>query len=236
MGSGAWACAAVRMAAQNTKENNANEYDPNISMWVYEEEYEGRKLTEVINELHENPKYLPGVNLGDNVIACPDLIQTVEGADLLILCSPHQFVRGICKQLAGKVKPGAIAISLIKGMRVRNDGPQLISQLVSRALGIDCSVLMGANIAEGIAREELSEAVIGECSLVPGRNSQQIVVSVLPAYIIAWPLSIVLLSEKCIFCCPPTCRLQQPGECSCVQEAVPAPLFPHQSAARRCRC
>ena len=31
-----------------------------------------------------------------------------------------------------------------------------------RYLGIDCSVLMGANIAEGIAREEFSEAVIGE--------------------------------------------------------------------------
>lgn len=29
-------------------------------MWVYEEEYEGRKLTEVINEKHENPKYLAG--------------------------------------------------------------------------------------------------------------------------------------------------------------------------------
>lgn len=29
-------------------------------MWVYEEEYEGRKLTEVINQMHENPKYLPG--------------------------------------------------------------------------------------------------------------------------------------------------------------------------------
>jgi glycerol-3-phosphate dehydrogenase len=33
-------------------------------------------------------------------------------------------------------------------------------------LGIDCSVLMGANIAEGIAKEELSEAVIGELSCV----------------------------------------------------------------------
>ena len=33
--------------------------------------------------------------------------------------------------------------------------------LPPRYLGIDCSVLMGANIAEDIAREELSEAVIG---------------------------------------------------------------------------
>ncbi|PNG99072.1 Glycerol-3-phosphate dehydrogenase [NAD(+)], partial [Tetrabaena socialis] len=59
------------------------------------------------------------------------------------------------------VKPGAAAISLIKGMRVRPEGPQLISQMVRRNLGIDCAVLMGANIATDIAHEELSEAVIG---------------------------------------------------------------------------
>jgi hypothetical protein len=33
-------------------------------------------------------------------------------------------------------------------MRVRPDGPQLISQMVRKYLGIDCSVLMGANIAK----------------------------------------------------------------------------------------
>ena len=40
--------------------------------------------------------------------------------------------------------------------------PLVPSSSMVRYLGIDCSVLMGANIAEGIAREEFSEAVIGE--------------------------------------------------------------------------
>ena len=44
-----------------------------VRMWVYEEEVDGRKLTEVINKRHENVKYLPGVHLGDNILACPDL-------------------------------------------------------------------------------------------------------------------------------------------------------------------
>jgi hypothetical protein len=88
----------------------------------------------------------------------------------------------MCKTIAGKTKPGAIAISLIKaggrvlvnmqcqiqlvivltvappgtptsclgrwsqGMRVRRDGPQLISTMISKTLGVDCSVLMGANV------------------------------------------------------------------------------------------
>jgi glycerol-3-phosphate dehydrogenase (NAD+) len=33
-------------------------------------------------------------------------------------------------------------------MRVRAEGPQLISELVRKNLNIDCSVLMGANIAK----------------------------------------------------------------------------------------
>lgn len=39
---------------------------------------QGSKLTEVINARHENPKYLPGIGLGDNVIADPDLESTVS--------------------------------------------------------------------------------------------------------------------------------------------------------------
>jgi len=49
-------------------------------------------------------------------------------------------------------------------MRVRAEGPQLISQMVSRILGIDCSVLMGANIAGDIANEEVrSKGLVFVC-------------------------------------------------------------------------
>ncbi len=71
------------------------------------------------------------------------------------------YAHRICKQLQGKIKPGAFFISLTKGMRVKSDGPQLISAMIQRYLGVDCSVLMGANIAKDIAAEQLSEAVIG---------------------------------------------------------------------------
>ena len=60
-----------------------------------------------------------------------------------------------------QVRDDAIAVSLTKGMRVRKDGPQLISQMISSRLRVDCSVLMGANIASDIGREELSEATLG---------------------------------------------------------------------------
>ena len=46
-------------------------------MWVYEEMIEGRKLTEIINQDHENVKYLPGVKLPENVVAVPDLVEGI---------------------------------------------------------------------------------------------------------------------------------------------------------------
>lgn len=40
-------------------------------------------------------------------------------------------------------------------------GPKLISALIQERLGVDCMVLMGANIASDIANGEFGEAVIG---------------------------------------------------------------------------
>ena len=98
------------------------------------------------------------------LFCCPQ--EAVRDADILIFCVPHQFAHAVCKQLRGVTKPGAIAISLTKGMRVRADGPQLISEMVRKSLGCDCSVLMGANIAKDIGSRQLSEATIG-CVLCP---------------------------------------------------------------------
>lgn len=48
-----------------------------------------RLLTEVINETNENVKYLPGVKLGSNIKAVPDLLEAVAGANRLVFVTPH---------------------------------------------------------------------------------------------------------------------------------------------------
>lgn len=109
VGSGAWACAATHMLAQNVKERGGpgGEFAADIAMWVYEETFEGRSLPELVNERGENPKYLPGVDLGEGVRATSDLREAVREADIVALCVPHQFMRDVCRQLTGAVKPGA---------------------------------------------------------------------------------------------------------------------------------
>lgn len=38
-------------------------------MYVYEEIIDGKKLTDIINETHENVKYLPGHKIPPNVVS-----------------------------------------------------------------------------------------------------------------------------------------------------------------------
>ena len=44
----------------------------------------------------------------------PDLVEAAKNADMLVFVVPHQFIQGFCNTLAGKIKPDAIGISLIK--------------------------------------------------------------------------------------------------------------------------
>ncbi|CAH1125975.1 unnamed protein product [Ceutorhynchus assimilis] len=133
-----------------------------VTMYVYEELIDGKKLTEIINETHENVKYLPGHQLPSNVIAIPDVVEAAKDADILVFVVPHQFIKRICSTLSGKIKSSAIALSLIKGFDcAEGGGIELISHIIADHLEVPCSVLMGANLANEVANEMFCETTIG---------------------------------------------------------------------------
>ncbi|KAG7604429.1 Glycerol-3-phosphate dehydrogenase [NAD(+)] 1 [Arabidopsis thaliana] len=160
VGSGNWGSVAAKLIASNALKLPS--FHDEVRMWVFEEVLpNGEKLTDVINKTNENVKYLPGIKLGRNVVADPDLENAVKEANMLVFVTPHQFMDGICKKLDGKITGDVEAISLVKGMEVKKEGPCMISSLISKQLGINCCVLMGANIANEIAVEKFSEATVG---------------------------------------------------------------------------
>ncbi|CAK7894623.1 glycerol-3-phosphate dehydrogenase [NAD(+)] 2 [[Candida] anglica] len=159
IGSGNWGTAVAKLVAENTREK-PEIFERDVNMWVFEEEINGQKLTEIINTKHENVKYLEGITLPDNLIANPDVVDTVKDADLLIFNIPHQFLPRVCKQLIGKVTPGVRAISCLKGLEVGPEGCKLLSQSITDTLGVYCGVLSGANIANEVAKQNWSETSI----------------------------------------------------------------------------
>jgi len=174
IGSGNWGSAIAKILAENTKQH-ADVFEPEVRMWVFEEDYQlpsshkaynesehskPRKLSELINQLHENVKYLPDIPLPENLIADPSVVSTVKDASLLIFNVPHQFVSKICDQIDGQILPYARAISCIKGVDVSPEGISLFSDVIGRRLGIYCGALSGANIANEVALEKFSETTI----------------------------------------------------------------------------
>ncbi len=140
---------------------NYNEFHDEVRMWVYEEQLNGQNLTEIINTTHENVKYLPGVTLPTNIVAEPNLVKAVQDSDVLVFVLPHQFLPRTCETIRPHIKENAIAISLIKGVDFDANGAVLITDVIERELGLDCSVLSGANIAAEIAAGKFCESTVG---------------------------------------------------------------------------
>ncbi|NXN19607.1 GPDA dehydrogenase, partial [Indicator maculatus] len=149
-------------------------FQEQVKMWVLEEEGGGRRLTDIINTEHENVKYLPGHKLPPNVVAEPDLLKACAGADILLFVVPHQFIGKVCDQLKGHVKKEAVGMSLIKGVDEGPNGLRLISDIIHEKLGIEMSVLMGANIAAEVAEEKFCETTIGCKNLEHGLELKEL--------------------------------------------------------------
>jgi glycerol-3-phosphate dehydrogenase (NAD+) len=133
---------------------------------------EGRgKLTDIINETHQNERYLPNVELPENLVAVPDVRDVVRGATLLLFVVPHQFLPDVLEKLKepGVITPGARAISAIKGVDVqlnKKDGTKTAEILtypgvIEKELNLPCSALGGANIALDVGKGQFCETTIG---------------------------------------------------------------------------
>jgi glycerol-3-phosphate dehydrogenase (NAD+) len=168
--------AIAKIVAENAKTNTAL-FEPEVQMWVFEEEVTLRKdskhyspqsplsqgpqkLTKLINEFHENVKYLPNIALPPNVIANPSLTDAVKDATILVFNLPHQFIGKTCDSIKGRIVPFARGISCIKGVDVSDRGIQLFSESIGSKLGIYCGALSGANIANEVAQEKFSETTV----------------------------------------------------------------------------
>eukprot|EP00929_Paragymnodinium_shiwhaense_P036873 TRINITY_DN19717_c0_g3_i1.p1 TRINITY_DN19717_c0_g3~~TRINITY_DN19717_c0_g3_i1.p1 ORF type:complete len:1043 (-),score=254.61 TRINITY_DN19717_c0_g3_i1:322-3450(-) len=163
LGSGNWGTAIARIISKNVLRDP--DFQKTVNMWVHEEMIDDRKLTEIINTDHENVKYLPGFNLPTNLVAVPDAVEAVKDAHILVFVLPHQFLNRLLDSISGHTTPGVMAVSLIKGHMVIEDGGATLrtgTQVIAEKLGIgSCAVLNGANVANDVATGNFAEATLG---------------------------------------------------------------------------
>jgi len=167
IGSGNWGSAIALKVARNCE--RLDYCESQVQMWVYEEwvkQKDGsrRKLSELINTEHVNTKYLPGIQLPLNLVARANLAEASAGATLLIFVLPHQFLSGLLPTIRRSAHSSCRGVSLIKGLDfdASANSPVLISQTIVEGMGpaFRCGVLMGANIANDVARDQLCESTL----------------------------------------------------------------------------
>ncbi|PAA66267.1 hypothetical protein BOX15_Mlig024885g1 [Macrostomum lignano] len=165
VGSGNMGSCISKICALNAR--SSTEFCNEVRIWVHEELIGEEKLSDIINTRHENVKYLAGTRLPENAIAVTDLAELGSWADILIFVLPQQFLPRVLAGLKGHTRPGACAVSLIKGVFAGQEeepmprGLSLLTDLIRSNLGMECAVLMGANLAPEIAKEVYCEATLG---------------------------------------------------------------------------
>jgi glycerol-3-phosphate dehydrogenase (NAD(P)+) len=114
-----------------------------------------------INDRRENSEYLPGIALPPAVQATHDVEKALHGADVVVLAPPSQTLRGNLEHWAPFIEPGAVLVSLMKGVELGtlNRMSEVIHQVTGA--GPDrIAVVSGPNLAKEIARREPAASVV----------------------------------------------------------------------------
>ena len=87
-----------------------------------------------MREKHENVRFLPGVRLPDALEFEPDIARAVDGAELLVLATPTQYLRSVLATLKPHFHPEKhLLLDVAKGIEV--DSWLLIHEMVEEVLG-----------------------------------------------------------------------------------------------------
>ena len=116
-------------------------------------------LAEVLDTIHENPRYLPHVALPSSVRATASLADAVAGATVVLVAVPSHGVRAVLEDMAPVLPAGAAVVSLAKGIEA---GTNLrMSEIVAEVLpGHPVAVLTGPNLSHEVAAGHPAATVV----------------------------------------------------------------------------
>ncbi|WP_197016198.1 NAD(P)H-dependent glycerol-3-phosphate dehydrogenase [Actinomadura viridis] len=122
----------------------------------------GRRATvvESINERHENPDYLPGIELPAGLRATTDAAEALEGADFVALAVPAQTLRENLAAWVPLLPPESVLVSLMKGVELGTC--RRMSEVIGEIADVPAervAVFSGPNLAREIASRQPGAAV-----------------------------------------------------------------------------
>lgn len=139
IGGGAWGTALASLACEAAPDGALT------LLWARNE-----TVVTDINEGRGNPTYLPDVTLSSALRATSDLADAVSDADIVLLVTPAQALRGIARALAAHLAPGAALVVCAKGIEQGSLKP-MTTVLAEEVPGNPALVLSGPTFAREAA-------------------------------------------------------------------------------------
>lgn len=152
LGAGSWGTTFAKILADG---------GVSVALWARRPE-----LAREISESKRNSDYLPGINLPRSLWASPQLPEVLDSVEQVYLSVPSQSLRENLRIVRELIPPGAIVVSLMKGVE-KGTGARM-SEVIRQELGLDAdriAVVSGPNLALEIAKEQPTAAVVSSESL-----------------------------------------------------------------------
>jgi glycerol-3-phosphate dehydrogenase (NAD(P)+) len=141
IGAGSWGTAVASLMAKKAEAETI--------LWARRGE-----LAETINLFHENPQYLPKLELPENLRATNDLEEALSGAEVVVMGVPSHGFRDVLKDVASVAGPAPVYVSLTKGLEVetRKRMSEVLAEEVDGISESNIALLSGPNLAREVVQ------------------------------------------------------------------------------------
>lgn len=117
------------------------------------------EYVQVLQRRRENVKFLPGIRVPRALPITADLTEAVDGARVIVLAVPSQYLRGVVQRLKGRVHTDQIFVSVAKGIE-RGTLKRMTQILQEELAAVQVAALSGPNIAMEIAKGQPASSVV----------------------------------------------------------------------------
>ena len=139
-----------------------------VRIWAYE-----REVVEAINTRHENPVFLPGVQLERRMQAFGEAHEAIAGVSVIVSAPPSHAVRSVISRLRADVPSGTLVVSATKG--IETDTLALMSAVFAECLPqARFAALSGPSFAMEVCQGQPTLVVAAAADEGSARDTQRI--------------------------------------------------------------
>lgn len=162
IGGGSWGTSLALLLAQKGHP---------VDLWIHNPE-----LTQLVRETGENPHYLPGFSLPDNLKPSSRMEEVVSGKEYLLSVVPSHLVREVMAQSAPFLEDQTLIISASKGVEGESLGfvDDVLEDILPPSLHPHLCFLAGPSFAREVAAQKPTGVVIASREKEPREQAQSL--------------------------------------------------------------